>query len=135
MDFERSWYPAIQAGHDRLTAAVSDSRRLPTDARPDPGSTPRGHPGRWPRQRFRGDRQTAISAPSEGTYTRSTNSEHDLPSGVALRQITDGLGGLVQRVGPVDERCEPAGLDERLQSQEILLALLEHEAQQLLPGE
>jgi uncharacterized protein YndB with AHSA1/START domain len=42
---------------------------------------------------------------------RASYRDDDLPSGVASFQVPDRLGGLIQRVGPVDDRRDLAGLD------------------------
>jgi len=42
-------------------------------------------------------------------------------SGVTFIQIPEGLRGLVQRVRPVDDRCDSAGFNELLQINQILI--------------
>jgi hypothetical protein len=54
---------------------------------------------------------------------------------VALREVTYGLSGLAQRVDPVDDGCELAGLYQILEPQEVLPTLRGYEAEHLLPCE
>jgi hypothetical protein len=59
----------------------------------------------------------------------------DFPSGVALLHVPDGLGGLAQRVGPVDGRGDLPGFDELLEDEHVLVVLLGDQRRQLLVHE
>src|ERR1700691_388434 len=61
--------------------------------------------------------------------------DDDLALGVAVPQVPDGLGGLAQRVGPVDDRPDLAGLDEVGERLEVLRVLGADERGQRLAGE
>ena len=52
---------------------------------------------------------------------RASDRDDDLPAGVPLFEVSDGLGGVDQRKGNVDHGCDLAGLDELLQGDEVLL--------------
>ena len=47
-------------------------------------------------------------------FVFASHGDDDFPLSVAFCQIPDGLWGLGERVGPVDDRCELAGFDELL---------------------
>src|SRR6266508_1958213 len=66
---------------------------------------------------------------------RASHGDDDLASGVSLLQRPDGLGHLAQRVGPVDDRCDLAGLDELLQDHQVLAPFLQYELAQPLAHE
>ena len=66
---------------------------------------------------------------------RASHPDHDLASGVSLLQVPDRLGGLTQRVGPVDDRRDLAGLDELLQHQQVLAPFLRGQRAQRLARE
>src|SRR3712207_6404111 len=63
-------------------------------------------PGRW---------LPVTSSPpdwlQESTFRFASHGDDDFSSSVSLLQIPDGLGGLGERVRPVDDRCELAGFD------------------------
>ena len=61
--------------------------------------------------------------------------DEDFSSSMSLFQIPDGLRGLAQRVGPVDDRRDLAGLDELLEDEQVLLVLRRNERAQLLAHE
>jgi hypothetical protein len=53
-----------------------------------------------------------------------SHGDDDFPASVSLLQIVDGLGGLAQGVGPVDDRRHLAGLDELLEHQQVRSSFL-----------
>src|SRR5580693_9433949 len=61
--------------------------------------------------------------------------DDDLALGVAVSQVLDGLGGLAQRVGPVDDGPDLARLDEVGERLEVLRVLRADERGQRLAGE
>jgi hypothetical protein len=61
--------------------------------------------------------------------------DDDLPAGVAGADEGEGLCGVAERVGPVDDRCDPAGFDELLEGDEVSLVLALQERPQRLAGE
>src|SRR5215210_6860485 len=48
------------------------------------------------------------------------HADDDLASSVSLSHMADRLGGFAQRVRPVDDRCDLAGLDELLEDYQVL---------------
>src|SRR5215204_2332011 len=58
--------------------------------------------------------------------------EHDFAARVALLEVAYGLVGLAQRISPVDDGRELAGLYQVFEHHKVLMALLGHEAKQLL---
>jgi hypothetical protein len=54
----------------------------------------------------------------------ASHCDDDLPTSVALLQVPDGLGGLAERVSPVDHWGDLAGLDELLQHHQVLAPFL-----------
>jgi hypothetical protein len=54
---------------------------------------------------------------------RPADGDDDLAARVALSPVPDRLGDLAQRVGPVDQRRDLAGLDQLPQALDVLLAL------------
>lgn len=66
---------------------------------------------------------------------RASHGDEDLPPGVALFQIADGLGDLVQGVRPVDHRRDLAGLDELLEEPQVFLVRFHSEDHHLLAHE
>src|SRR3712207_1974295 len=64
-----------------------------------------------------------------------SDGDDELSSDVSFFQITDGLGDLGERVSPVDDRCELAGLYELGEDGQILVVLAREERAQILPHE
>ena len=71
----------------------------------------------------------------ESSFGFASHGDDDFSSGVSLFEITDGLGDLAQRVRPVDDRCDLAGFDEVLESDQVLVVLRRDERAQLLAHE
>ena len=65
----------------------------------------------------------------------ASDGDDELSSGVPLLQLPDGLGDLAQRVGPVNDRRELAGLDELPQDHQVVLARLGGQHPQPLTNE
>src|SRR5215212_7977103 len=65
----------------------------------------------------------------------ASHGDDDFPLSVPFFQIPDGLWGLGERVGPVDDRGEPAGFDELLEEDQVLAVLPCDERPQLLVHE
>jgi hypothetical protein len=61
--------------------------------------------------------------------------DHDLAPGPAVLQVPDGGGGLAERVGPVDDRRYPGGLDQASQRAQVGRGHGADERAQLLAGE
>jgi len=90
----------------------------------------------WPRGRHRAPRSIPTSTPWEVVASpcpshfashelaqgRASHPDHDLPSSVTCFQVPHRLAGLTQRVGPVDDRREVAGLDEVFHDLQVLPA-------------
>jgi hypothetical protein len=66
---------------------------------------------------------------------RVSHDDDDFSLGVSFFQTPDGLGGLAQRVRPVDYRRELAGLDELLEDDHVFLVWFHREASHLLAHE
>ena len=80
--------------------------------------------------RYRALLLTAASTPNpsatEPPCSRVAMRSHcddNLPPGAAVDHVLDGRGGFAQRVGPVDDRGDLAGLDELLEDDEVLRVL------------
>ena len=58
-----------------------------------------------------------------------------LPRACPSLQVAQAGGGVRQRVGPVDERCEGAGLDELDDGEQVLPRPGVRERSELLPDE
>jgi hypothetical protein len=61
--------------------------------------------------------------------------DDDLPSSVTSADVIDRLRGLAQRVRSIDDRCDLAGFDERLQDNQVLLLRRHDERPQRLTHE
>ena len=71
----------------------------------------------------------------ESSFGFASHGDDDFSSGVSLFEITDGFGHLAQRVRPVDDRCDLAGFDEVLESDQVLVVLCGDERAKLLAHE
>jgi len=65
----------------------------------------------------------------------ASHGDDGLALGMSLSDMTDGLSGLAQRVRLVDNRCDLPGLNELLQSRQVLRAVHRDERAQLLADE
>lgn len=65
----------------------------------------------------------------------ASDGDGHLPSGVALPDVAESFSGLAERVGPVDDRRDLAGLDEFLQRDKVFSALFRVEGPQRLASE
>jgi hypothetical protein len=65
----------------------------------------------------------------------ASHGDDDFSSSVSLFQIPDGLGGLGERIRPVNHRCYLAGFDELFEDDHVLVVLLVNECAQLLAHE
>ena len=65
----------------------------------------------------------------------ASNGDDHLASDVTVGEMTDGVGSLAQRVGPVYGGDDGLGLDQLAQDGEVLAALPRHEAPQVLADE
>src|ERR1035438_460275 len=61
--------------------------------------------------------------------------DDDFALGVAVPHVLDGRGGLAQRVGPVDDRPDLAGLDELGEREQVWRVLRADQRGQRLAGE
>ena len=65
------------------------------------------------------DRNGHIVNLFNGRVPGCSNGDHHLPASVSLLQLPDGVSGIAQRIGPVDDRHDSGGLDELLQNNQI----------------
>ena len=65
----------------------------------------------------------------------NSHSNDELPGGVALGEVADGVGRFHEGVGALDDRLDGAGLDELGEGLEVLGALLGDQAVQPLSDE
>jgi hypothetical protein len=63
----------------------------------------------------------------------SLDGEHDLRAGLPAPDVAHRLSTVAQRIGTVDPRREPAGLEQLLQEDQILLIVVRHEEHDPLP--
>ena len=80
---------------------------------------------------FQTNSMVAANRLMDGAQTR----DGDLAAGVSQPDVIDRLGGLAQRIGPIDDRSDLAGLDELLEDDEVGLVLRDEERPQRLAGE
>src|SRR5450755_1278093 len=66
---------------------------------------------------------------------RGSEVDDDFAAGVAIPHVLDGRGGLAQRVGPVDDRPDLAGLDEPGEREQVRRVLRADQRGQRLAGE
>ena len=90
---------------------------------------------RAPSQEVVASRSPSHSGNRKLAQGRASHPDHDLPSGVTCFQVAHRLGGLTQRVGPVDDRRDLAGFDEVFDDLQVLLAPFRQERQQPLAYE
>ena len=77
-------------------------------------------------------RSQARSVPND---LGASDGDDDLPAGVALLHVPDGVGGLAQRVGPVDDRRHLARLDELGEHEQVGCVLRDYDRDQPLRDE
>src|SRR6476646_4275524 len=87
-------------------------------------------PGTW--RRCWEARSQARSVPND---LSASDGDDDLPAGVALLHVPDGVGCLAQRVRPVDDRRHLAGLDELGQHEQVGCVLRDDDRGQPLRDE
>jgi hypothetical protein len=83
-----------------------------------------------------GDAEEARSQARSVPYDLgASDGDDELAAGVAVLHLPDGLGGLAQRVGLVDDRRHLAGLDEPGEHEQVGRVLRAHDRGQPLPHE
>src|SRR3712207_6456308 len=89
------------------------------------------------RERRRGEvrRIRLPRTPVNRPFRFASDGDDDFPLSLPFCQIPDGLWGLGERVGPVDDRFELPGFDELLKEDQVLAVLPRHERPQLLVHE
>ena len=74
-------------------------------------------------------------SPSDLRRAPLSHRDDDLAASMPLFQVPEGLGDLAQRVRPVDDRLDLAGLDELLQELQVIPSWLHEKRAELLAPE
>src|SRR5207247_6526004 len=99
----------------RAASGVTRSTRSPADARPSAPAT------------------STLTVRSEYWFG-ALDGDDDLPLGVSLAHVLEGVGGLAQLVAPLDHRLHLSGLEQLSECHQIRPAQVRHEERGLMAG-